>query len=121
MSLDRLPRRRAKIRCERLETGERRPFPQRREDAQVERRQRGRHIAAKPGEDEPIAKPQGGGLSLQVAEQRPFAHEVEAGAGPIADEARADTESNDEKRKARYQADSTEVQNFYRVNRYPKR
>ena len=33
----------------------------------------------------------------------------------------ADTETNDEKRKARYQADSTEVQNFYRVNRYPKR
>ena len=33
----------------------------------------------------------------------------------------AGTETNDEKRKARYQADSTEVQNFYRVNRYPKR
>jgi hypothetical protein len=34
-------------------------------------------------------------------------------------EARADTESNDEKRKARYQANSAEVQTFYRVNRYP--
>jgi hypothetical protein len=33
----------------------------------------------------------------------------------------ADTETNDEKRKARFQADSAEVQNFYRVNRYPKR
>jgi hypothetical protein len=33
----------------------------------------------------------------------------------------ADTETNDVKRKARYQADSAEVQNFYRVNRYPKR
>jgi hypothetical protein len=33
----------------------------------------------------------------------------------------ADTESNDEKRKARFQANSAEVQNFYRVNRYPKR
>jgi hypothetical protein len=37
--------------------------------------------------------------------------------GPVA----ADTETNSEKRKARYQANSTEVQNFYRVNRYPKR
>jgi hypothetical protein len=33
----------------------------------------------------------------------------------------ADTESDDDKRKARYQANSAEVQNFYRVNRYPKR
>jgi hypothetical protein len=32
---------------------------------------------------------------------------------------RADTETADEKRKARYQADSPEVQTFYRVNRYP--
>ena len=38
---------------------------------------------------------------------------------PLADEARADTESNDEKRKSRYQANSPEVQTFYRVNRYP--
>jgi hypothetical protein len=34
-------------------------------------------------------------------------------------QARADTESPDEKRKARYQANSPEVQTFYRVNRYP--
>jgi hypothetical protein len=28
--------------------------------------------------------------------------------------------SDDEKRKARYQPNSADVQNFYRVNRYPK-
>jgi hypothetical protein len=33
----------------------------------------------------------------------------------------ADTETNDEKRKARFQPNASEVQNFYRVNRYPKR
>lgn len=42
-----------------------------------------------------------------------------AATGPLVDEARADTESNDEKRKARYRANSPEVQTFYRVNRYP--
>ncbi len=42
-----------------------------------------------------------------------------AAATPMADQARADSESNDEKRKARYQANSREVQTFYRVNRYP--
>jgi len=31
----------------------------------------------------------------------------------------ADTESDSEKRKARYQPNSPEVQTFYRVNRYP--
>lgn len=35
-------------------------------------------------------------------------------------EARADSETNDEKRKARYKADSEDVKAFYRVNRYPK-
>ena len=40
-------------------------------------------------------------------------------AGPLAAEARADSESNNEKRKARYQANSPEVQTFFRVNRYP--
>ena len=43
-----------------------------------------------------------------------------ATAAPLATTAKADTESNDEKRKPRYQADSAEVQTFYRVNRYPK-
>jgi hypothetical protein len=39
-------------------------------------------------------------------------------AAPLATEARADTENNDEKRKARYR-ESEDVKNFYRVNRYP--
>jgi hypothetical protein len=39
--------------------------------------------------------------------------------GPLARKAAADDESGDEKRKARYQANSPEVQAFYRVNRYP--
>ena len=42
-----------------------------------------------------------------------------AAATPMAEQARADSESNDEKRKARYQPNSREVQTFYRVNRYP--
>jgi hypothetical protein len=46
-----------------------------------------------------------------------------AGAGaavatPIATAARADTENNDEKRKARYK-ESDHIKAFYRVNRYP--
>jgi len=40
-------------------------------------------------------------------------------AAPLVTEAMADSETNDEKRKARYQASSAEVQTFYRVNRYP--
>lgn len=35
--------------------------------------------------------------------------------------AAADTENDSEKGKPRYQADSPEVQTFYRVNRYPAR
>ena len=35
-------------------------------------------------------------------------------------EAQADSENNDEKRKARYQANSADVKAFYRVNNYPK-
>ena len=42
-----------------------------------------------------------------------------AAAVPLSGKARADTESNDEKRKARYRADSPHIQTFYRVNRYP--
>jgi hypothetical protein len=41
-----------------------------------------------------------------------------AGAGPLASDARADTESNDEKRKSRYK-ETEHVKTFYRVNRYP--
>ena len=58
--------------------------------------------------------------------RREFLRTIGAGAtvaaaatAPLAREARADTESNDEKRKSRYRANSPEVQTFYRVNRYP--
>ena len=34
-------------------------------------------------------------------------------------ESKADSESDSEKRKARYKADSDEVKTYYRVNRYP--
>ena len=43
---------------------------------------------------------------------------VVAAAAPLAGEARADTESNDEKRKARYK-ETEHVKTYYRVNRYP--
>ena len=45
-----------------------------------------------------------------------------AAASPIAlaVEAQADSETNEEKRKARYNANSDDVKAFYRVNRYPK-
>ena len=39
-------------------------------------------------------------------------------AGPLATEAVADSETNDEKRKARYK-ETDHVKTFYRVNRYP--
>ena len=42
-----------------------------------------------------------------------------AAATPLATEAKADTENNDEKRKARYK-ETDHVKTFYRVNRYPK-
>jgi hypothetical protein len=35
-------------------------------------------------------------------------------------QAKADSESNDEKRKARYNPNSADVKAFYRVNNYPK-
>jgi len=41
-------------------------------------------------------------------------------AGPLATAARADSESNDEKRKARYK-ETDHVKTFYRVNRYPSK
>jgi hypothetical protein len=37
---------------------------------------------------------------------------------PLATEAMADTETNDEKRKARYK-ETDDVKAYYRVNRYP--
>ena len=58
--------------------------------------------------------------------RRDFLRTLGAGAGvavtaaaPLATPAQADTETNEEKRKARYKANSPEVQTFYRVNRYP--
>jgi hypothetical protein len=45
-----------------------------------------------------------------------------AAMGTLAFEATAaETTGSANKRKARYQANSAEVQNFYRVNRYPPR
>jgi hypothetical protein len=41
-----------------------------------------------------------------------------AAAPPLALEAKADSESNDEKRKSRYK-ESDHVKAYYRVNRYP--
>ena len=41
-----------------------------------------------------------------------------AAAAPLANGAKADTENNDEKRKARYK-ETDHVKTFYRVNRYP--
>jgi hypothetical protein len=58
--------------------------------------------------------------------RRDFLRALGAGAGvavtaaaPLATPAHADSENNDEKRKARYQANSPHIQTFYRVNRYP--
>ena len=55
--------------------------------------------------------------------RREFLRAMGAGAGlavgaPLATGAKADTENNDEKRKARYQ-ETDHVKTFYRVNRYP--
>jgi hypothetical protein len=41
-----------------------------------------------------------------------------ATAAPLANAAKADSENNDEKRKARYK-ETDHVKAFYRVNRYP--
>jgi hypothetical protein len=45
-----------------------------------------------------------------------------AAASPVAliTEAQADSAGNDDKRKARYDANSEDVKAFYRVNQYPK-
>ena len=59
--------------------------------------------------------------------RRDFLRVLGAGAGvaataaaPLATAAKADTENNDEKRKARYK-ESDHVKAFYRVNRYPSK
>jgi len=43
-----------------------------------------------------------------------------ATSAPLVEPAAAQGVSDAEKRKARYQPDSADVQNYYRVNRYPK-
>lgn len=43
-----------------------------------------------------------------------------AATAPLVEPAAAQTESDAEKRKARYQPNSADVQNYYRVNRYPQ-
>jgi hypothetical protein len=58
--------------------------------------------------------------------RRDFLRVLGVGAGAAAtpavlvSESHADSENNDEKRKARYKADSEDVKAFYRVNHYPK-
>jgi len=59
-------------------------------------------------------------------DRRDFLRAMGAGAGlavtagaPLATEAVA-AESDADKRKARYQANSADVQSYYRTNRYPK-
>ena len=65
-------------------------------------------------------------MARQNLGRRDFLRALGAGAGvaavtaaPLATPAAADSENNDEKRKARYKADSAEVKTYYRVNRYP--
>jgi hypothetical protein len=58
--------------------------------------------------------------------RRDFLRVLGAGAGAavtpavLGTQAHADSENNDDKRKARYKADSEDVKAFYRVNHYPK-
>lgn len=65
------------------------------------------------------------GSKAQV-DRRDLLRALGVGAGAVATpaalvtEAKADSESNDEKRKARYNANSADVKAFYRVNNYPK-
>jgi hypothetical protein len=57
--------------------------------------------------------------------RRDFLRALGAGAGlavtpaALVSEAKADTESNSEKTKARYKANSEHIKAFYRVNHYP--
>ena len=58
--------------------------------------------------------------------RRDFLRAMGAGAGlavtaaaPLATEAAASESDAEKKKKSRYQANSTDVQTFYKVNRYP--
>jgi hypothetical protein len=44
-----------------------------------------------------------------------------AASASFVEKAAAEPENDEEKRKARYQANSPEVQEYYRVNRYPSK
>jgi nitrous oxide reductase len=44
---------------------------------------------------------------------------VAAAAAPLSGAARADTETRDEKRQARYNPNSAHIQTYYRIIRYP--
>ena len=77
---------------------------------------------------EPSTKPSKTAMYQQqkiMVGRRSFLRALGAGAGAavvpaaLVTEAKADWENNDEKRKARYKADSAEVKTYYRVNRYP--
>jgi len=65
----------------------------------------------------------------QSVRRRDFLRTLGFGAGaaaavtasaPLVEPAAAQTESDAEKRKARYQPNSADVQSYYRVNRYPQ-
>ncbi|WP_458757099.1 twin-arginine translocation signal domain-containing protein [Afipia sp. TerB] len=43
-----------------------------------------------------------------------------AAVSPLMSEAKADSETNDDKRKSRYNPNSPDIKAYYRVNRYPK-
>src|SRR6266516_785352 len=64
--------------------------------------------------------------SKSKIDRRDLLRVLGAGAGAVATpvalvaEAHADSESNETKRKARYDANSEDVKAFYRVNEYPK-
>ena len=77
---DRLPHR------QRFEGGDRRPFPERRKDAQVERRQRAGDVAAEAGEHEAVAEPERARPAPEVRQQRPLADEKEPRAGRRGDD-----------------------------------
>jgi hypothetical protein len=67
------------------------------------------------------------GQLLTTVHRRDLLHFVVAGAVAAAaatvaaDAVAAEPANSSDKRKARYQANSAEVQEFYRVNRYPVR
>jgi hypothetical protein len=81
---------------------------------------------------QPNATPRSPGFGGPESERREFGRRdflrvFGAGAASVAtaasfvEEGHASTSTYQDKSKARYQPNSTDVQNFYRVNRYPAR